>query len=392
MNRTQLLQEIRKMRFEEAYQGWTQNRFTQEEAARLLGVSDRTFRRYLWKYKDNGIEGLIDKRIEQISHKRAPVDEVIALTTLYRTRYSGWNVKHFFSFYKNYHEGKRGYTWIKNTLQKEGLVSKSSKKGTHRKKRERASMEGMMLHQDGSDHEWIPDIKWDLIVTMDDATSTHYSMFFVEEEGTASSFQGVKDVIENHGLFCSIYTDRGHHYWHTPEAGGPVDKHRFTQFGRAMHQLGIEMIPAYSPEARGRSERAFRTHQERLPKELAMHGITTMSEANKYLKKFYMPSFNAEFAVPAASEGSAFVPWISGAIDDILCEQYERTARKDNCVSFEGLTLQIPKDDYRCHYNKVKVRVHRYVNGQLAIYHGPRKLAEYDNKGKLKDLKNKKAA
>jgi winged helix-turn helix protein len=392
MNRTKLLQEIRKMRFEEAYQGWAQNRFTQEEAARLLGVSDRTFRRYLLKYKDHGIEGLIDKRIEQISHKRAPVDEVIALTTLYKNRYSGWNVKHFFSFYKNHHEGTRGYTWIKNTLQKEGLVSKSSKKGAHRKKRERAAMEGMMLHQDGSDHEWVPDTRWDLIVTMDDATSTHYSMFFVEEEGTVSSFQGIKDVIENHGLFCSIYTDRGHHYWHTPEAGGAVDKHQLTQFGRAMHQLGIEMIPAYSPEARGRSERAFRTHQERLPKELAMHGITTMAEANEYLKKIYMPSCNAEFAVPAVSEGSAFVPWINGAIDDILCEQYERTVRKDNCVSFGGLTLQIPKDDYRCHYNKVKVRVHRYVNGQLAIFHGPRKLAEYDNKGQLKGLKNKEAA
>ena len=380
------------MRFEEVYNGWTKSRLTQEEAARLLGVTDRTFRRYLLKYKEEGLAGLIDKRIEQDSHRRVPVDEVIALNTLYKTHYFCWNVKHFYSFYKRQHNGLRSYTWVKTALQKEGLVAKSSKKGTHRKKRERAPIEGMMLHQDGSDHEWVPNVRWDLISTMDDATSKHYSMFFVEEEGTASSFQGMKDVIENHGLCCSIYTDRGHHYWHTPEAGGPVDKHQLTQFGRAMRQLGIEMIAAYSPEARGRSERAFRTHQGRLPKELAMLGITTIDKANEYLKNTYMPAFNAEFAVPAASEGTAFVSWLNGNIDDILCEQHERTVRKDNCVSFEGIILQIPKDNYRCHYNKVKVRVHRYVNGQLAIFHGPRKLAEYDNRGQIKKLLNELAA
>lgn len=392
MKRTQLLQEIRQMRFKEAYFGWTEKRFTQEQAARLLGVCERTFRRYLMKYEEEGMEGLVDKRLSQISHRRAAVDEVIEVTYLYKNRYSSWNVKHFYSFYKKQHNGTRSYTWVKTALQNAGLVAKSSKKGMHRKKRERAPLEGMMLHQDGSDHEWVQGIRWDLISTMDDATNKHYSMFFVEEEGTASSFQGMKEVIETYGLCCSIYTDRGSHYWTTPEVGGSVDKQNLTQFGRAMRHLGIEMIAAYSPEARGRSERAFRTHQERLPKELAMHGITTIVEANEYLKNIYMPAFNAEFAVSAASEGSAFVSWLNGNLDDILCEQYERTVRKDNCVSFEGLLLQIPKDHYRCHYNKVKVRIHRYVNGQLAIFHGPRKLAEYNSKGELKDLAKQKAA
>lgn len=383
MKRTEVLQEIRKMRFEEAYEGWTENRFTQEDAAKLLGVTDRTFRRYLAKYKEEGLDGLIDHRLGEVSHRRAPVDEVISLTSLYNSRYKGWNIKHFFSFYKQQHSGNRSYTWVKTTLQKAGLATKSSKRGAHRKKRERASMEGMMLHQDGSNHEWVPNERWDLIVTMDDATSEHYSMFFVDEEGTASSFLGIKEVIEKKGLFCSFYTDRGHHYWHTPEAGGRVDKHNLTQVGRAMQQLGIEMIPAYSPEARGRSERAFRTHQERLTKELALHGITTMDKANEYLKNIYMPAFNGEFAIPASVDGSAFVPWINGNIDDILCEQYERTVGKDNCVRFEGLVLQIPKDQYRCHYIKAKVRVHRYVNGHMAIFHGPRKLAKYDAKGEV---------
>lgn len=380
MRRTELLQELRIMRFEEAYEGWTQKRFTQEEAALLLGVTDRTFRRYLCQYKADGLQGLIDHRLNQLSHRRAPVDEVLALTTLYGN-YHNWNVKHFFKFYKNKHAGTRGYTWVKTTLQKESLVAKSSKRGVHRKKRERAPMVGMMLHQDGSDHEWVPNQRWDLIVTLDDATSEHYSMFFVEEESTASSFRGIKETIEKKGLFCSFYTDRGSHYWITPTAGGSVDKQNLTQFGRAMRHLGIEMIPAYSPEARGRSERMFRTHQDRLSKELAMMNITTMEVANEYLKTTYMPAFNAEFMVQAKTEGSAFVPWMNGDIDEVLCEHYERVVGKNNCVSFESLSLQIPKDQHRCHYIKATVRIHRYVTGQLALFHGPRKLAVYDAKG-----------
>jgi hypothetical protein len=228
---------------------------------------------------------------------------------------------------------------------------------------------------------------WDLVVTMDDATNEHYSMFFVEEEGTASSFQGVKETIEKRGLFSSLYTDRGSHYWHTPVAEGKVDKHNLTQFGRAMRQLGVEMIPAYSPEARGRSERAFRTHQERLPRELTAAGITTMEAANCYIREVYLPAFNVEFMQPAREEGSAFVPFIGGNLEDVLSEQFERIVGNDNCVRFEGAILQIPPSQYRLHYVKVKVRVHRYPDGSLAIFHGPRRLADYDAEGKLKSPK-----
>jgi len=168
-----------------------------------------------------------------------------------------------------------------------------------------------MLHQDGSTHQWVPGVLWDLILTMDDATNEHYSLFFVEEEGTLSSFQGVREVIEKRGLFSSLYTDRGSHYWFTPESGGKVDKGNLTQFGRAMKRLGIQMIPAYSPEARGRCERMFGTHQERLPKELALAGIRDMEAANRYIKNVYLPAFNEEFMQPAMEEGSALFP-ISG--------------------------------------------------------------------------------
>ena len=369
------------MRFEEAYEGWNTGRLTQAEAAQILGMCERSFRRYLGRYEAEGLDGLIDRRLEQVSHRRAPADEVMALTGQYRSRHSGWNVKHFHAWYKR-EGGTRSYTWVKNRLQEVELVPRGEKRGAHRKRRERAALPGMMIHQDGSTHEWVAGQKWDLIVTLDDATSEHYSMFFVDEEGTASSFRGVRDVIAARGLFSSFYSDRGSHYWHTPEAGGKVDKHSLTQFGNAMKRLGIEMIPAYSPEARGRSERAFGTHQGRLPQELALAGITSMSEANRYLAEVYLPAFNAEFAQPAMEEGSAFVPWIGGSLDDILCEQFERTVGADNCVRFEGLILQIPADRHRCHYVKAKVRVHCYGSGQLAVFHGPRKLADYNPEGK----------
>ena len=382
MKRSVVLQEVRKMRFEESYEGWKEGRLTQEEAAMLLGVCDRTFRRYLMRYEDQGMQGLIDKRLGQISHRRAPVDEVMALSDLYSNRFCGFNVKHFYSWYRRAYQGSRSYTWVKNTLQQKGLVPKAALKGTHRKKRTRAPYAGMLLHQDGSRHQWIAGKYWDLIVTLDDASSEHYSMFFVEEEGTQSSFRGVKEVIEQHGLFASLYTDRGSHYWHTPEAGGKVDKSNLTQFGRAMSQLGIRMIAAYSPEARGRSERAFSTHQDRLVKELAMEGITEIKQANDYLANTYMPAHNAEFATAPQEPDSVFVPWAGTALQDILCEQYDRTVGNNNCVKFEGLKLQIPADHYRCHYIRVAVSVHRYPDGGLAIYHGPRKLAAYDPNGK----------
>ena len=391
MRRTEMLQEIRKMRFEDVYFGWSESRLNQEEAARILGVCDRTFRRYIDRYEEAGISGLSDKRLTQASFHRAPVDEVMAVAERYAIRHRGWNVKHFYSWYRR-DGGGRSYTWVKNTLQSRGLVSISAKRGAHRKRRERSPLPGMMLHQDGSSHEWVLGKKWDLIVTMDDATSEHYSMFFVEEEGTDSSFQGAQDVILQKGLFSSLYTDRGSHYWYTPKEGGKVSKTQLTQFGRAMKHLGIQMIAAYSPEARGRSERAFETHQDRLVKELAFHGITDMNAANRYLSQVYLPAFNAEFMQPPLEDGSAFVPWKGENLDDILCEQDERTVSADNCVSFEGMKLQIPANQYRCHYVRVRVVIHRYPDGLLAIFHGPRKLADYDKQGKLMELTTKKAA
>ena len=392
MRRTEVLQEYRKMRFEQVYTGWKSRELTQEQAARILGISDRTFRRLIPRYQEAGLAGLLDKRLNQASHRRAPLDEVLSVCDLYKERYSDFNVKHFYKWYIRHHKGQRSYTWVKNTLQSEGIVRKTRKRGHHRKRRRRAPYSGMMLHQDGSTHEWVPGKKWDLIVTMDDATNEHYSMFFVNEEGTFSSFRGVRDVIESKGVFSSLYTDRGSHYWYTPEAGGKVDKTNPTQFGKALHRLGIEMIAAYSPEARGRSERAFGTHQDRLVKELALAGITEMEAANRYLADEYLPAFNEEFSSPSPGEKSVFVPWCGSDLDDILCEQHERVVNNDNCISYKSLILQIPEDGYRYHYVKTKVRVLRHIDGTLSIFHGPRKLAVYDAEGMLLMESQKKVA
>ena len=392
MSRARWLQETRQMRFEDVYERWYVKRLRQEEAAQLLGVCERTFRRYIDRYEEAGLEGLIDKRMDEVSHRKAPVDEVVRLEALYKERYDGWNVQHFYGRYQREHKGERCYTWVKNRLQSAGLVAKGKRKGAHRKRRERAPLEGMMIHQDGSTHEWVADRKWDLIVTMDDATSAIYSAFFVDEEGTLSSFRGVWEVLKKKGLFSSFYSDRGSHYWHTPEAGGKVDKTKPTQFGRAMGQLGIQMIAAYSPEARGRSERLFKTWQDRLPKELALAGIADMVEANRFLEEQFTPAYNADFQVPAAESGSAFVPLLDTRIEDILCLQEERTVGCDNCVRYQRKVLQLPADQHRCHYVKAKVRVHEYPNGHYAVFHGPRKLADYDYDGQTIETEAKQAA
>ena len=385
ISRTQLRRETRKMRFTEAYEGWQERRLTQEQAGELLGMSERNFRRYVVRYEAEGLEGLIDQRIEQVSKLKAAVDEVMGVVDQYQSRHGGWNVAHFYQWYKRQRQERqekpRSYTWVKSRLQEARVVPRAEGRGRHRRKRDRRPLPGMLLHQDGSTHEWVPAVWWDLIVTMDDATGEHTSMYFVEEEGTLSSLHGIGQTIAAKGLFCSLYTDRGSHYFITPEAGGKVDKVNLTQVGRALAQLGIGHIAAYSPQARGRSERAFATHQGRLPQELALAGITDRMQANHYLATVYMPRHNAQFMVSAAQPGTAYVPFIGAALKDTLCEQFERVVGQDNCVSFERFKLQIPADQIRHHYVKTKVRVHRYVDGTLALFHGPRRLDTFDCEG-----------
>ena len=381
ISRARYVQENRKMRFQEAYEGWSEGRLTQAEAAQILGQCERSFRRHIERYESDGLQGLLDKRLSQVSKRRAGASEVEQAVQLYKSGFAGWNVAHFHSKYKAQFAGARSYSWLKSVLQGAGVTKANPRRGKHRTKRERMPLAGMMVHQDASTHRWVPDSVWDLVVTMDDATGEHTSMFFCDQEGTASSFHGLGQTIARYGLFASLYSDRGNHYFTTPQAGGKVDKVNLTQVGRALKQLGIDHIAAYSPEARGRSERAFQTHQGRLPQELARAGITDMQEANQYLEQVYRIEHNREFAVASTLQGTAYVPFISGSLPDILCEQHDRKVDNDNCVSFEGLSLQIPADEFRYHYVRTKVRIHRYVDATLALFHGPRKLADFDATG-----------
>ena len=381
ISRARYVQENRKMRFQEAYEGWSEGRLTQAEAAQILGQCERSFRRHIERYESDGLQGLLDKRLSQVSKRRAGAAEVEQAVQLYKSGFAGWNVAHFHSKYKAQFAGARSYSWLKSVLQGAGVTKANPRRGKHRTKRERMPLAGMMVHQDASTHRWVPDSVWDLVVTMDDATGEHTSMFFCDQEGTASSFHGLGQTIARYGLFASLYSDRGSHYFTTPQAGGKVDKVNLTQVGRALKQLGIDHIAAYSPEARGRSERAFQTHQGRLPQELARAGITDMQDANQYLEQVYRIEHNREFAVASTLQGTAYVAFISGSLPDILCEQHDRRVDNDNCVSFEGLSLQIPADEFRYHYVRTKVRVHRYVDSTLALFHGPRKLADFDATG-----------
>ena len=376
MRRTEQLQGLRLMKFEEVYGCSYRGELSQLEAAEILGMSERTFRRYRDRFEAEGAAGLYDRRLGRASARRAGVDEVAALLELFNTRYWDFTAQHFWEKLVAEHDFKRSYNWVRVTLQGHRRIAPARRRGAHRRKRPRRPLVGMMLHQDGSTHQWLPERWWDLIVTMDDASSEIYSAFFVDEEGTMSSFQALTQVISAKGLFGSLYTDRAGHYWHTPEAGGKVDHDNPTQVGRACAQLGIELIAAYSPEARGRSERMFGTLQKRLPQELRLAAITDMASANRFLEEVYLPRHNARFARSTEAAGSAFVPF-TGNPAEILCVQEERVVGNDNTVRYKGLSLQIPADRHRHHYVKARVRVHEYPDRTLAVFHGPRCLARY---------------
>jgi transposase len=384
MDRARIYEGIRRMRFEDVLGRSQRSELSQMEAAELLGISERTFRRWRDRHREAGPSGLDDRRLTP-SLRRAPVAEIERMLGLYRDLYRGFTVKHFHEQLAKRHNYVLGYTVTKLHLQREGLVVQAKKRSAHRKKRPRRPMVGMMLHQDASTHAWLPGDtrKYDLVVTMEDATSALYSAFLVDEEGTASSFQGLREVVAQHGLFCSLYTDRGSHYFFTPEAGGKVSRSVLTQVGRALSQLGIEHIAAYSPQARGRSERVFHTLQDRLPKEFKLAGIATVEAANVWLRDSFIAQHNARFAVDAAQEGSAFVADTAGAWREILCIQEDRTVGHDNTVKWEGLSLQLPPSRLRPHFVKATVRVNEYPDGRLAVLWGPHRLGDYDAKGGL---------
>jgi len=393
MRRTEVLEGLRVLKFRSVLDCWESAELSQLEAAELLGVGERTFRRWCGRYRAGGDAGLLDRRLGQEADNRVPAAEAARVEALYRERYAGFTAKHFHEHLMREHGFGWGYTWTKVFLQSRGLLKPAPRRGIHRRKRPRRPLPGMMLHQDASRHEWVAaQPACDLVVTLDDATSAIYSAILVSEEGTASTFAGLLEVFTAHGLPCCLYTDRGSHYFHTPEVGGKVSKGVRTQVGRALAQLGIEHIAAYSPEARGRSERAFRTLQDRLPKDLALAGITTIEAANAYLRQTYVREHNARFAVAAEQVGTAFVAVPGIDLAEVLCHQEQRQVGNDNTVVLQRVRLQIPASPLRAHYVRAMVQVRRYLDGSHAVFHGPRCIGRYDAVGGCLDVCAQQAA
>jgi len=352
------------------------------QAAEIIGISDRQMRRWYQRYQEFGYDGLYDRRLGRPSPKRMPVETVERVLGLYRDRYFDLNVRHFCEKLREEHGIRLSYTWIKTALQGAGLVKKGRRRGVHRRRRARRPLPGMLLHLDGSRHRWLGDHRWyDLLVVLDDATSEVYYAQLVEEESTRTVMAALREVIERQGLFCALYSDRASHFFETPKAGGKVDPGRLTQVGRALKELGIQMIPAYSPQARGRSERNFRTWQGRLPQELRLRGITTVGRANEFLREEYMAEFNQRFRVAAVQSGRAFLPCRRRDLDFVFSVQQERTVARDHTVTFGERGLQIEPQGWRGSLAGCRVIVHEHLDGTLSVCHGPHIVGRYNAQG-----------
>jgi len=354
------------------------------QAAEIIGISDRQMRRWRAGYEEFGLRGLFDRRRGKPSPRRVSLATLERVLELYRERYFDLNVRHFHEKLTGEHQIELSYSWVKGVLQGAGLIARGRKRGQHRKRRPRRPLPGMLLHIDGSEHRWFQDERWyDLLVILDDASSEIYYAQLVEEESSTTVLAGLQEVIARKGIFCALYSDRGSHFWLTPKAGEAVDHSRLTQVGRALRELGIQMIPAYSPQARGRSERNFSTWQGRLPQELRLAGCTTLEAANRFLREHYVAEFNRRFQVQPEQTGSAFVPCRKAHLDDVFCLQWQRTVNRDNTVSFENLHLQIEPVRWRATLAGCSVTVHQHLDGTLSLHFGPHCLGRYDRRGWL---------
>jgi len=352
------------------------------QAAEIIGISDRSMRRWKQRFDEHGYDGLLDRRRGKRSPKRVPLKVAEEVLQLYREKYADLNVRHFHEKLREGHGIELSYTWVKLALQGAGLVKKGRKRGVHRKRRPRRPLPGMLLHLDGSRHQWFQDQRWyDLIEVVDDATSQTYYAQLVEEESTRTVMQALRAVVQRKGRFCALYSDRASHFFETPRAGGPVSRERLTQVGRALKELGIEMIPAYSPQARGRSERRFGTWQGRLPQELRLAGIGTLEEANRFLRQRYIAEMNRKFSVPAAQPGNAFVPVRGQDLDHIFSLQHERVVAKDNTVRLGDRTWQIERTPWRGTLAGCRVTVCEHLEGGVSIVYGPHVVGRYTVQG-----------
>ncbi len=360
------------------------------QAADILGVSARTIRRMHAEYREHGVSGLMDKRSSRPSPRRIPYEEVERVLKLYRESYFDFNVQHFHDHLVRDYDFAYSYNWLRMTLQQAGLVKKKKGRGKHRKRRERRPLFGQMLHLDGSNHEWLslcPGERQVLLLVVDDATGKNLAGDLVDAEATKTCLGIMRHVVEEYGIAAQLYTDRHSVYWHTAKAGGKVDKDNPTQFGRAMNELGIEMIPGYSPQARGRGERWNETWQDRLVSEMRLKGIDHIDEANRYIQNVFIPDMNRRFSVEPTNPQSAFVSARGADLDRIFAIRYEdRKVGMDNTVHANSLVFQIEKSRYRVSFTRCLVDVYEHLNGNYSIVWKGRVIGRYDPAGKILGL------
>jgi transposase len=352
------------------------------QAAEIIGISDRQLRRWQRRYEEHGYTGLIDRRRGRVSERQVPLTTVEEVLRLYKEQYFDFNVRHFHEKLVADHNIKLSYTWVKLALQGAGLVKKGRKRGVHRKRRPRRPLPGMLVHIDGSEHQWFCDHRWyDLLVVMDDATSEIYYAQLVEEESTRTVMTALREVLETKGLFCALYSDRASHFFLTPKAGEAVDHGHLTQVGRALKELGVKLIPAYSPQARGRSERGFGTWQGRLPQELRVRGISILEEANRFLREEYCREFNQRFSVAASDHGTAFVPLRRKDLDLVFSVQHERVVARDNTISFANKVWQLERSKLRATLAGCRVTIHQHLDDTMSITFGPHLVGRFQADG-----------
>jgi transposase len=357
-------------------------------AADILGWSPRTLRRWRERYETHGYIGLVDKRRHRPSIRRVAAPEVGRLLQLYRERYTGFNVRHFHQIARREHGVTVSYSFLKYTLQAAGLVKKHRARGRHRRRREPRACFGELLHLDGSVHDWFtldPKARPCLIAVSDDATKRVLQAAFYPSESRQAVMTSLAAVLRTEGIPMALYTDRAHWAFHTPSAKGPVDKTQLTQVGRALARLGIEHIPSYSPQARGRSERLNRTFQDRLVNELRVAGIATIAAANMYLADRFVPQHNATFARAPRDPASAFVALGPTDLDAILCHEDTRIVARDNTVSVDRRTLQIGPQPGRRSCAGLQVTVRHHLDGRITISQGARVFATFTAAGEPMD-------
>ena len=362
------------------------------QAAEILGISPRHLRRIKQKYEEFGFHSMFDKRVGRTSSRRVPIETVEEVLRLYREQYFDFNVSHFHEKLREVHLIEVSYSWTKCLLQGAGLVSKDKPRKSHHKRRPRRPLSGMLLHIDGSRHQWFGDDRWyDLIAILDDATGEIHYAQLVQVESTQTVMTGIRRVVERHGIFCALYSDRASHFFITPKAGEAVDKQALTQVGRALRELSIQLIPAYSPQARGRSERSFRTWQGRLPQELRIRSIINIEEANRFLQTEYINEFNRRFTVDAAEEGTAFVPCRRTDLDRIFAIQTERVVNRDNTVKFQNILLQIERQLWRGSLAGCRVTVYQHFDDTISLGFGFHELGRYSSDGQPLTAKTARA-